>query len=103
MQERFWRLFGTGLPYILGGIFLFNIISFGLINRPYFNWAYEGVLQRLPTNGLVDLYATSGTPIRTEWIYAVIENYYQGQTVSTILRSFPGGYSRHIRFRHHKQ
>ena len=81
-RDKFWRLYGLMLPFLLGGIFLFNLISFGFINRPYFNWAYLGVLQQLPSNELVDLYATSGTPIKPRWIYAVIENYYQGQSLS---------------------
>lgn len=81
-RDRFWGLFGTVLPFLLGGIFLFNLISFEFRNRPYFNWAYEGVLQRLPSDGMVDLYASSGTPIKPQWIYIVIETYYQGKTLT---------------------
>ena len=80
-RKKFWTLFGPVLPYLLVGIFLFNLISFQMINRPYFNWAYQGVIQRLPSNGLIDLYVTSGTPIKPRWIYTVIETYYQGRSL----------------------
>lgn len=80
-RKKFWGLIGSVFPYLLAGIFLINLVAFQSINRPYFNWAYQGVIQRLPSNELVDLYATSGTPIKPRWIYPVIETYYQGRTL----------------------
>ena len=80
-RKKFWSLYSSLLPYLLAGIFLINLPAFQFINRPYFNWAYEGVIQRLPSNQLVDLYVTSGTPIKPKWIYSVIETYYKGKSL----------------------
>ena len=79
-REKFWHRFGSWLfPILLGVLIIFNLFSFPAINQPYFNWAYQGHLQRLPSNQLIDLFQTSGSPLRADWIYPFVEDYYQGR------------------------
>lgn len=79
-RSKFWNLYGSALfPVLLAAIFIYNLVSFPSINQPYFNWAYQGVLQQLPSNELIDLFKR--TPLRAEWIYALIEDYYLGRTL----------------------
>jgi len=81
-REKFWTRFGSVLfPILLAVLFIYNLISFPAINQPYSNWAYQGRLQRLPSSELLDLFETSATPLRADWIYALVEDYYLGRTL----------------------
>lgn len=82
LRGKFWHRFGALVfPILLGGVIIFNLLSFPAVNQPYFNWAYQGRLQRLPSNQLIDLFKTSQTPLRADWIYPFIADYYPGRTL----------------------
>ena len=70
------RFFVVIIPLLLGGNLLFNLVSFSSINTDDL-WS----LKRLPSNELIDLYEVSSAPIRTEWIYPVIEDFYGGNAL----------------------
>ena len=81
-REKFWKWFVPVIfPILLTALFIYNLVSFTSLNQPYFNWAYQGVLRRLSSNELIDLYSTSATPLKPEWIYPFIEDYYLGRTL----------------------
>jgi hypothetical protein len=64
------------LLLLLGGNFIFNLASFSSINSADL-WS----LKRLSSNELIELYQASSAPLRTEWIYPVIEDLYGGSTL----------------------
>jgi hypothetical protein len=81
-REKFWDRFRSLLfPIIMAALLFYNLVAFPFINQPYFNWAYRGRLQRLPSNELLDLVETNDTPLKPEWIYTFIANLYQGKTL----------------------
>jgi len=80
-REKFWKLFGSVLPLILGALFIYNILSY-----PSLNWfvifpSYQGPFQRLPSNELISLYDVGSAEARIGWIYSLIEIYYPGKTL----------------------
>jgi len=74
-RTRF-RIIVVMVSLIMGGNLLFNLFSFSSINQ-----ADLWNLRRLPSNELIDLYKASSAPLRTEWIYPVIEDFYDGSTL----------------------
>jgi len=80
-REKFWKIFCSVFPLILLCHILFNFITFRSINQNHIHPAYQGHLERLPSNELIDLFVTSTSPSRASWIYLLVEDYYQGQTL----------------------
>lgn len=77
LQDKFWFRFGTVmLPLILVSTLIYNLISFPSTDRAGI-WS----LQRLPSNELIDLFDESTTPIKTAWLYPLIDSYYQSRTL----------------------
>ena len=74
-RTRFW-IFIVMVPLVLGGNLIFNLVSFSSINTADL-WS----LERVPSNELIDLYKASSAPLRTEWIYPIIEDFYDGGTL----------------------
>ncbi len=74
-RTRF-RIFGVLVPLILGGNLIFNLVSFSSINTTNI-WS----LERVPSTELIDLYKASSAPLRVEWIYPIIEEFYHGSTL----------------------
>ena len=80
-RDRFWRVLSAVYPLILIAYLLFNGLTFRLINQNHIHPAYQGHLERLPTNELIDLFITSTSPSRASWIYLLVEDYYQGRVL----------------------
>jgi hypothetical protein len=80
-KAKFWGLLGRVFPLLLAALVLFNLISFSFINQAYIHPAYRGHLERLQSNELIDLLENSASPPRKVWIYALVEDYYQGRVL----------------------
>lgn len=78
-RYRSWFRFGVWfIPFVFLGTIIVNLILFPVIDQAD-RWQF----QRLPSNDLIDLYQVSMTPYKIEWIYPLVEIYYQGRTLYT--------------------
>jgi hypothetical protein len=80
-KQIFNRLLGRVFPFLLTALVLVNLISFPFINQNHIHPTYKGHLERLPSNKLIDLLENSVSPPRKVWIYALVEDYYQGRVL----------------------